>query len=218
MFSLSNIIVIVTIMLLPCIALSGEQGALPPLEVSSKEQCSLQGTEPSFKKDETRTSSAFKTAKLFVIAPLKATTSAWEWLEKISKPSNKRTRKVPKETIRKVVVVATAYSAPSKRQETNMTTATGRKVRTKDGKPVRGIAADPRVIPLGSLVKVPAWDNKWHLVDDVGGAIKGYKIDIRMDTEKECFQWGRRKITILVKEKVNVRKTRGSSKSSKSNK
>lgn len=67
-----------------------------------------------------------------------------------------------------------------------------------------GIAVDPRIIPLGSHVDVPGvtlgpnGNGSWLLADDVGGAIKGNRIDIRFRTHEEALAWGVRTITIRV--------------------
>lgn len=60
-----------------------------------------------------------------------------------------------------------------------------------------GIAVDPKVIQLGSKVYIEGMG--WLIADDVGGAIKGNRIDIRMKTHLEAKKWGRRKIKIEVK-------------------
>ncbi|MEG1311752.1 MAG: 3D domain-containing protein [Romboutsia sp.] len=81
-------------------------------------------------------------------------------------------------------VVATAYTGYS-------TTSTGQK-------PVWGtIAVDPRVIPYGTKVYIPQF-NQVFVANNTGGAIKGNKIDIFMNTRKECRNWGRRTIEIQV--------------------
>jgi 3D (Asp-Asp-Asp) domain-containing protein len=74
--------------------------------------------------------------------------------------------------------------------------------RTASGKPVtRGvIAADPRVLPIGTRVRVEAGD--WtgeYIVADTGGAVKGRRIDIWTPTAGEAMRFGRRavKLTIL---------------------
>lgn len=64
-------------------------------------------------------------------------------------------------------------------------------------KPKRGIVAvDPRVIPLGARVYVENYGPA--LAADTGGAIKGNRIDIFVDSHKEAVSWGRRKVTVYV--------------------
>ena len=59
------------------------------------------------------------------------------------------------------------------------------------------IAVDPRVIPYGSKVYIPQF-NKPFIAEDCGGAIKGNIIDIFMNSESECYKWGRRTIDIYI--------------------
>jgi 3D (Asp-Asp-Asp) domain-containing protein len=71
-------------------------------------------------------------------------------------------------------------------------TAMGHKVR-------RGlIAADPRVLRLGSKVYVSAgqWSGT-YLVSDTGGAIKGKKIDIWVPGCGEARKFGRRSVQVF---------------------
>ena len=85
---------------------------------------------------------------------------------------------------RTIKVVATAYTGYS-------TTSTGQK-------PVWGtIAVDPRVIPYGTKVYIPQF-GRTFIANNTGGAIKGNKIDIFMNTRKECYNWGRRTIEIQI--------------------
>jgi 3D (Asp-Asp-Asp) domain-containing protein len=81
---------------------------------------------------------------------------------------------------------ATAYSLRGR-------TATGRGV-------ARGIiAADPRVLPLGSIVRIEAgnWSGE-YLVADTGGKIKGKKIDIWVPSTREAMRFGRRTVKLTV--------------------
>jgi len=64
---------------------------------------------------------------------------------------------------------------------------------------MRIIATDPSVIPLGSIVEIEGFDELF-IADDIGGAIKGYKIDILMKTTDEAYQWGRRVVEIRIAE------------------
>src|SRR4051812_42254380 len=79
---------------------------------------------------------------------------------------------------------------------------------TSQGKTVEGvtpvagktIAADPDVIPLGSRVRVSGagpWSGEYR-VGDVGGNIKGRKVDIFVPQRKEAIAFGRRAVTISV--------------------
>jgi 3D (Asp-Asp-Asp) domain-containing protein len=62
------------------------------------------------------------------------------------------------------------------------------------------IAADPRVLPLGSRVKIEAgtWSGE-YLVADTGGMVRGKRIDIWTPSTREAMRFGRRtvKLTIL---------------------
>jgi uncharacterized protein YabE (DUF348 family) len=64
------------------------------------------------------------------------------------------------------------------------------------------VAVDPTVIPLGTKLYVEgmygAWDYGFCVAWDTGGAIKGHKIDLFMDTEEECFRWGIKKVKVYV--------------------
>ena len=61
-------------------------------------------------------------------------------------------------------------------------TATGTKAASG-----RTIAADPDVLPIGSVVII---DGHTYTVEDVGGAIKGKRIDIFMDSHEEALKAG----------------------------
>ena len=60
------------------------------------------------------------------------------------------------------------------------------------------IAADPRVLKLGSTVYINAgpWSGT-YLVSDTGGAIKGKKIDIWVPNCSEARRFGRRNVEIF---------------------
>jgi 3D (Asp-Asp-Asp) domain-containing protein len=74
--------------------------------------------------------------------------------------------------------------------------------RTASGLPVsKGIiAADPRVLPLGSRVRIEAGSYSGeYLVADTGGMVRGKRIDIWTPSSREAMRFGRRtvKLTIL---------------------
>ncbi len=80
-------------------------------------------------------------------------------------------------------------------------TAYALKGRTRSGAYVRRgvIAADPRVLPLGSVVQIKAGKYTGvYTVHDTGGKIKGNIVDVWMPTNKEARQFGRRKIKLSV--------------------
>jgi 3D (Asp-Asp-Asp) domain-containing protein len=92
----------------------------------------------------------------------------------------------PKALVPAMPYVATAYSLRGR-------TASGRMVS-------RGlIAADPRVLPLGSRVRleVPGYHGE-YLVADTGGMIKGKRIDIWIPSSREAMRFGRRTVKLTV--------------------
>lgn len=58
------------------------------------------------------------------------------------------------------------------------------------------VAVDPTVIPLGTRLFIPGYG--YAVADDIGGAIKGNKIDIAFDTHGEAMQFGRQRITVYI--------------------
>jgi len=103
-------------------------------------------------------------------------------------PAGKIVEPLPAETavLPPVSYIATAYSLRG---------------RTASGKLVSQgiIAADPRVLPLGSRVHLQAgpWSGE-YLVADTGGAIKGRKIDIWTPSTREAMRFGRRTVKLTV--------------------
>lgn len=90
-----------------------------------------------------------------------------------------------------VAVAAQSYSA----------TAYSLRGKTASGQYVtRGlIAADPRVLPIGTRVRLEAgpWSGE-YLVADTGGAIRGRKIDVWTPSTREARQFGRRSVKLTV--------------------
>lgn len=60
----------------------------------------------------------------------------------------------------------------------------------------RVVAVDPKVIPLGTKVKIEGYGT--YISADTGGAIKGNRIDIHFQTVKECFDFGRRDVKVTI--------------------
>ncbi len=112
-----------------------------------------------------------------------------------------------------LTVLATAYYAPLPDQSWYATGSYEGDIRlngtgiTKSGKVVeRGhIAADWDVLPQGTVVYVPGYGR--GVVEDIGGAIKGKRIDVFMgygeDALREAMNWGRREIRIIVLQRPN---------------
>ena len=66
------------------------------------------------------------------------------------------------------------------------------------------IAADPKVLPLGTVVHVRAGRyTGTYTVTDTGGRIKGRLIDVYVPTYKEAVQFGRRPVKIRVISRTN---------------
>ncbi|HWQ72226.1 MAG TPA: ubiquitin-like domain-containing protein [Desulfitobacteriaceae bacterium] len=85
---------------------------------------------------------------------------------------------------RAIMMTATAYCMPGG------TTATGASVR-------QGIVAvDPGVIPLGTKVYVDGYGPAVAL--DTGGAIRGKRIDLYMNSREAALSWGVRSIIVYV--------------------
>jgi 3D (Asp-Asp-Asp) domain-containing protein len=81
---------------------------------------------------------------------------------------------------------ATAYSLKGR-------TASG--IQTRQGV----IAADPRILPLGSVVNVRAGEYSGvYIVHDTGKRIKGNVVDVWVPTSGEARVFGRRKVKLQV--------------------
>lgn len=74
-------------------------------------------------------------------------------------------------------------------------TATGIDLRKNPN--MKLIAVDPSVIPLGSEVYVEGYG--YAIAGDTGGAIKGRKIDIFINSHGKAVQWGRKTVNVYVK-------------------
>ena len=65
------------------------------------------------------------------------------------------------------------------------------------------VAVDPNVIPLGSRLYIEAWDGKswvygYATATDTGGNIKGNKIDLYRNTNRECLNFGVKRAKVYV--------------------
>ncbi len=58
------------------------------------------------------------------------------------------------------------------------------------------IAADPRILPLGSRISISGAYSGTYLVSDTGGGVKGRELDIWMPSCAEARRFGRRTVTV----------------------
>ncbi len=99
-----------------------------------------------------------------------------------------RTGGLPNRYNRAVTMTASAYTAYDD----------GNSNYTYRGNMLRkGLAAvDPRVIPLGSRLYIEGYG--YAIADDIGGAIKGNRIDLAYESRDEAFKFGLRKVTVYI--------------------
>ncbi|WP_139692913.1 3D domain-containing protein [Sporolactobacillus terrae] len=88
---------------------------------------------------------------------------------------------------RSITVEATSYSLGGR-------SATG--IDFSSNPNAKVIAVDPKVIPLGSKVKIPGYGV--FVAGDTGGAIKGKRIDVHFPSRDQALQFGRRTLTVTV--------------------
>jgi len=93
-------------------------------------------------------------------------------------------RSVSLQNRRVLKMIATAY------------THTGNPTATGVMPYVGGVAVDPKVIPLGTNLYVEGYG--YAKAVDTGGLIKGNRIDVFLETAKECYQWGRREVKVYI--------------------
>ncbi|WP_042221300.1 3D domain-containing protein [Oceanobacillus manasiensis] len=93
-----------------------------------------------------------------------------------------------------ISVTATAYTA--KCDGCSGVTSTG--VDLNKNPNAKVIAVDPNVIPLGSKVHVEGYG--YATAADIGGAIKGNKIDLHVPTKDAAYDWGVRTVDVTVVE------------------
>ena len=95
---------------------------------------------------------------------------------------------VPNKYSRVLTMQASAYSAQD--PGNGNYTATGSRLK-------KGIVSvDPRLIPLGTRLYVEGYG--YAVADDVGGAIKGHRIDLAYDSRSEALQFGRQTVKVYV--------------------
>jgi 3D (Asp-Asp-Asp) domain-containing protein len=88
-------------------------------------------------------------------------------------------------------MTVTAYTAHDAGMDGRGITASGEKV--QEG---RTIAAD-KGIPFGTQIYIPALDHT-YAVTDRGGAIKGNRLDLYMESRKDALRFGVQELKVLV--------------------
>ena len=118
-----------------------------------------------------------------------ATMGALEKMEnRKGSQSAKNSNGAPSKYSKVLTVEATAYS--SQDPGNGNYTATGSRLK-------KGIVSvDPRLIPLGTKLYVEGYG--YAVADDVGGAIKGHRIDLAYDSRSEALQFGRQTVKVYV--------------------
>ncbi|MBV8655919.1 MAG: 3D domain-containing protein, partial [Candidatus Eremiobacteraeota bacterium] len=56
------------------------------------------------------------------------------------------------------------------------------------------VAVDPSVIPLGTRLFIPGYG--LAIAGDTGGAIRGFRIDLGFNSERDALLFGRREVTV----------------------
>jgi len=108
---------------------------------------------------------------------------------------------IPTERPREVSAAAPAIVEKAAPSENFEATAYSLHGRTASGAPATTgvIAADPRVLPIGSRVRIEAGTYTGeYIVADTGGAVKGKRIDIWTPSSREAMRFGRRTVKLTV--------------------
>lgn len=106
--------------------------------------------------------------------------------ETIAFLQRERSSAEPSRYSRTMVMSASAYTAYDD----------GNGNRTYRGNKLRKglVAVDPRVIPLGTRLFIKGYG--FAIADDVGGAIKGNRIDLAFESRDEALRFGVQKVTV----------------------
>lgn len=124
----------------------------------------------------------------------KETTKAPAKTKTAEKKESKTAANQEKPEGKTISVSATAYTAGC--DGCSGVTYTG--VDLKKNPNAKVIAVDPNVIPLGTEVYVEGYG--YATAADIGGAIKGNKIDVHVPNKKEALSWGVRTVNVTIVE------------------
>jgi 3D (Asp-Asp-Asp) domain-containing protein len=126
------------------------------------------------------------------LEPAQSSTAQEQEKDKLLSAEDHATKAKPVET-----TVAATLTAP----QLYVATAYSRKGRGASGMGVRAgtIAADPKVLPFGTRVRLDAGQYSGeYVVTDSGSAIKGRKIDVWIPSFREACRFGRRNVKLSV--------------------
>ena len=116
----------------------------------------------------------------------------------VSETSQNNTATKPEENTQKEETTASNNNNTGRLMTVNATAYAGHTITATGTTPKWGtIAVDPSVIPYGTRVYIPKFDMVFT-AEDCGGAIKGNKIDIFMNSEAECNSFGRQNLEIQI--------------------
>lgn len=132
-----------------------------------------------------------------IIQPTQKLTIVKSNAEVNSKPVEKKVAKTPSRSsddnvLKEFTVNASAYTASC--NGCSGITSTG--INLKRNPDAKVIAVDPTVIPLGTKVYVEGYG--YAIAGDIGGSIKGNKIDLFFPTKAEAYKWGRKSVKIKI--------------------
>lgn len=104
----------------------------------------------------------------------------------------------PIRKVKTIRMLVTGYS-PDERScgdSADNITASGYSVWTNG---MKMVAADTRILPFGSIISVPGYDDGQPVpVMDRGGAIKGMRLDLLYPTHEIARQWGKKWVDVTV--------------------
>ena len=112
--------------------------------------------------------------------------------EAVEEPAEQQSESTSEAAGETISVTATAYTAGC--EGCSGVTSTGIDLKANPNEKV--IAVDPNVIPLGTKVHVEGYGNA--VAADVGGAIKGDKIDVHVPTKDEAYSWGVKTVNVTI--------------------
>ena len=71
---------------------------------------------------------------------------------------------------------------------------------TKSGKVASHgtVAVDPKMIALGTELKIEGFGNKVFRAEDVGKAVKGRRMEIWMESHNKALQFGKKRLRVFV--------------------